>query len=76
MLLYIADGTEIEVTVSGRYDDDIQLIDAQFPGNPERDPTDAELDWVLNHHAERIYEKWVEMRMEMAQDYCDLRNGR
>lgn len=65
-------GEEILVTVSGKYEDDIQIESAEFVSRNGEVP-DEDIEFLQDKFADEIYEAWMELRIAQADYYlCDL----
>jgi len=66
-------GDTVNITVGGRYSDDIQINSAEFEMHPELDVPDTDIEWILENHADEIYQEWLENRIDEAELACELR---
>lgn len=60
-------GRELEITVYGKYDDDIQIDDAVYLDNDE-EVSDEDIEYITKHYADEIYQEWIENKSSEAYD--------
>ncbi len=66
MYVKLQDGREIEISVYGKYVDDLQ-----FDCDEELD--DDAVEHIQTNYADEMYEEWMEQRITQADYYlCDL----
>lgn len=70
-----AEGREIEFTVYGKYEDDIQITDANYLDGDE-DVAESDILYLLDTYQDAIYMAWVENMQGYADSLYDLRSGR
>jgi hypothetical protein len=58
-------GREVEIRVTGRYDDDIQISDAWYVDTTAPDiVNDVELQYICDNYQTELYEMWVESKVQ------------
>lgn len=63
-------GREVEITVYGKYEDDIEISTATYVDD-DSDLPEEEVDHVLNHYQDAIYEMWYENRCGAAEAFAE-----
>ena len=53
------DGREIEVSVYGKYDDDIQIEEAYYTDD-NSDASDEDIEYIYNTYGDELYQLWYE----------------
>ena len=71
MRVFNANGDTINIQVGGRYSDDIQVLSAEYEMHPEETVSDTEIEWILKHHADAVYQEWLEQRIDAAESIYD-----
>lgn len=69
-------GRPVEITVYGRYDDDIQIDEAYYTDADDQEPDDDMLAWIAETFASEIYEQWLDDCAGRAEAYADAREDR
>ena len=59
MIVKDQSGREIEISVSGRYDDDIQIEEASYVDSDE-EVSEETIEFIQDKFADKIYEEWYE----------------
>lgn len=73
MIVTLENGREVELSVCGKYEDDIQIAEANYTDAPFADVADKDLDYIMNNYENEIYEAWWDKRITDADFYvCDL----
>ena len=68
-------GREIEISVFGKYADDIQIGDASFvDGSPNEEVPDSDLDFIMENHADDVYQLWYEYRARVSPKHTRIYN--
>jgi hypothetical protein len=70
MLVQDKEGREIELSVCGKYDDDIQIDDA-FYADDDSEVADETIDWIQDQYASEIYDEWYQNRIGAAEAAYD-----
>ena len=60
---------EVEVTVGGRYSDDIEIEDAQYTDSLDI-VSDETIEYIQTHYQEEMAEAWFEDQIEQS-DYFE-----
>lgn len=60
------DGREIQISVSGRYEDDIQIDEAYYVDS-EEEVLDDVIDYIQSQYADEIYQEWYENKCGEAE---------
>jgi hypothetical protein len=63
-------GKELEFSVYGRYEDDIQ-IDEIYYLESEDEVTDETIDYVLDAYSDVISEEWYMNQVDAAESFAD-----
>ena len=70
MLVQDSKGREVEISVYGRYDDDIQIDEAVYVDGDEEVP-EEEIEYISETYADEIYQEWTENQACAAEAYYD-----
>ena len=60
-------GLEIEICVSGREPDDLEILEAFYLDDHEKDVPDNVIEHIMEAYADKIYEAWIEDRVAWAE---------
>jgi hypothetical protein len=60
-------GNEIEISVSGRYEDDIQIEEAYYVDETLGEVSDETINYIQDNYAEDIYESWFDKQLGMSE---------
>lgn len=67
MILKDQDGRDVELYVSGRYEDDITIDEIYYLDSSD-DVSDETIDYIYDTYAEEIYQCWYEKQIGAAED--------
>ena len=70
MLVKDSNGRECEISVYGRFDDDIQIDSAVYTDDGT-DVPDDQVEFLYDHYASEIYEHWFENQIGAAESYYE-----
>ncbi len=59
-------GREIEISVYGDHDDDIQISEANYVDDLEADVSEADIEYIESHYSNELYEAWFERKIIMS----------
>ena len=68
MLVKDKRGNEIEISVYGQYEDDIQIDQADYVHSDDEVP-ESTIDYILDTYASEIYQEWYENKVGEADYY-------
>lgn len=68
MILKNEQGREIELSVGGGSDDDIEITDAGYIDNGE-DASDEDVDYLYENYPDALYEAWYQSMICRADFY-------
>ena len=71
MIVKDKNNREVEITVSGRDHDDIEISDAIFVDNPDEEVPDEVVDYIWDTYADDLYQEWYENMVCEAEYYYD-----
>jgi hypothetical protein len=63
-------GRQIEISVYGRYEDDIQIDEAYYTDS-EEEVSDETLDYIYSQYADAMYEEWYDNKVGEAEYYYE-----
>lgn len=66
MLVKDKNGREIEITVYGRYGDDIEIDEAYYTDTDEEVGEDV-IEYIYENYADEMYEEWVDHMVGIAE---------
>lgn len=67
MIFTDKDGREIELEVSGRYEDDVQIDNAWYTNADDKeDVTDDTLDYIRDTQGDKLVDLWFEHQRDEA----------
>lgn len=63
-------GNEIEISIGGAYEDDIQIEEAAYFDSDD-EVSDETIDYILDTYADEIYTEWYENKAGEAESYYE-----
>jgi hypothetical protein len=72
MIVKDSTGRRVYIKLYGSDADDIQIDEAYYdePGCDE-EVSDDEVEWIMNHYSDRIYEEWIQYQVMRAERYYE-----
>ena len=67
MKAFDSKGKEIELSVSGWYEDDIEIDDIYYIESEEEVP-ESEVEFIYERYSDSIYEAWLDKQIRTAED--------
>ena len=71
MIVKDKSGREIEISVYGQYEDDIEITDAAYCDNLDEEVPDSVIDYIMDKYASEIYNEWFENQCGAAEYYYE-----
>jgi len=71
MIVKDKDNREIEISVCGRYDDDIEISDAYYLDSDNEEVSDETIDYIMDAYSDDIYQEWYENQVCAAEYLAD-----
>jgi hypothetical protein len=76
MLVTDKQGREVEIEIYGRYEDDIEITEAQYVDESLGEVSDETIDYILDTYSSEIYDEWFENKVCEAEYYYDIQMDR
>lgn len=67
MLVKDEKNNEIEIEVSGKYSDDIQIDSAEYVDETLGEVMEETIDYILDNYQDTLYEKWIDLQVMRAE---------
>jgi hypothetical protein len=71
MIVNDKDGNEIEISVTGRYEDDIQIEEVYYVDESLGEVSDKVVDYIMDNYQQEIYELWFDNQIGMSESICE-----